>query len=169
MQAGGRNRWRDRPLNRAQRAALFVALMATALALGPALAHLLELPNKIGLPRDAYFTIQQIYAGWSLLGVVLLVQLISIVAVIVLARGERWLRRCTVVALLALIGAQALFWTFTYPANVATANWTQQPDTWEMLRRQWEYSHAGGALLQLTCMACLILGAMGDKRRLPSQ
>ena len=56
-----------------RRVALFFALMVTALALGPALAHLLELPNKIALPRDAYFTVQQIYAGWSLLGVVLLV------------------------------------------------------------------------------------------------
>lgn len=148
-----------------RKAALFVALMATALALGPALAHLLELPNKIGLPRDAYFTVQQIYAGWSLLGGVLLVQLVAIVAVIVLARDDRRLGIFAVLALLCLIGAQALFWIFTYPANTATANWTTPPDNWEVLRRQWEYSHAAGALLQLACMACLVLGALGKSRR----
>jgi hypothetical protein len=142
----------------------FAALMSTALALGPALAHLLELPNKIGLPNDAYFTVQQIYAGWSLLGVVLLVQLISIVATIVMAGADRRLRTSSALALLCLLGAQALFWTFTYPANTATTNWTVQPDNWQALRTQWEYSHAAGALLQLACMACLVLGALGDKR-----
>jgi hypothetical protein len=147
-----------------RRVALFVALMATAVALGPALAHLLELPNKIGLPKDAYFTVQQIYAGWSLLGVVLLVQLLSIVAVIVLARGDRRLRRCAIVALLCLVGAQGLFWIFTYPANAATANWMVQPDNWQILRQQWEYSHAGGAVLQLAAMASLVVGALGDNR-----
>jgi hypothetical protein len=147
-----------------RKVALFFALMVTALALGPALAHLLELPNKIALPRDAYFTVQQIYAGWSLLGVVLLVQLVSLAAVIAFADSDRRLRICAIVALLCLVGAQVLFWVFTYPANAATANWKVQPDNWEALRLQWEYSHAGGALLQLVAMASLIIGALGDNR-----
>jgi len=37
--------------------------MATAIALGPALARLFELPNKINLSKDDYFTVQPIYAG----------------------------------------------------------------------------------------------------------
>ncbi len=143
--------------------------MATALALGPALAHLLELPNKIGLPRDAYFTVQQIYAGWNMLGALLMVQLIAIIAVILQAYDDRRLRTLAIVALLCLASAQALFWAFTYPANGATGNWTRKPDDWDMLRQQWEYSHAGGALLQLACMACLVAGAMGDKPGQPSQ
>jgi hypothetical protein len=147
-----------------RKVALFFALMVTALALGPALAHLLELPNKIALPRDAYFTVQQIYAGWSLLGVVLLVQLVSLAAVIAFADSDRRLRICAIVALLCLVGAQVLFWVFTYPANAATANWKVQPDNWEALRLQWEYSHAGGAVLQLVAMASLIIGALGDNR-----
>ena len=147
-----------------RRVALFFALMTTAVALGPALAHLLEMPNKLALPRNAYFVVQQIYAGWSLLGVVLLVQLVSIATVIASAGNDLRLRICAVVALLCLVGAQALFWTFTYPANAATANWTVQPDNWEVLRRHWEYSHAGGAVLQLVAMASLIVGALGDNR-----
>jgi len=148
----------------ARSAALAVALMATAFALGPALVHLLELPNKIGLPRDAYFVVQQIYAGWSLLGVLLAVQLAALLTVIVLARGERRLRTCALIGLLCLVGAQGLFWTFTYPADAATANWTVQTDNWQVLRRQWEYSHAGGALLQLATMAALVAGALGHGR-----
>jgi hypothetical protein len=49
--------------------AFFVALLASALVLGPALAHLFELPNKIGLSRDDYFIVQKpIVAGTSSLG-----------------------------------------------------------------------------------------------------
>jgi len=143
-----------------RRIALFVALMATAMALGPALAHLFELPNKIGLPADAYFAVQQIYSGWSLFGALLAVQLLSIVAVIVAARTDRRLRSLAVLALACLAGAQALFWIFTYPANAATENWTVRPDDWRILRRQWELSHAAGALLQLAAMACLSIGAL---------
>jgi hypothetical protein len=39
--------------------AFFVALMAAAMALGGALAHALELPNKIDLSVDEYFIVQQ--------------------------------------------------------------------------------------------------------------
>jgi hypothetical protein len=42
-----------------------VALALTALILIPSGAHLFELPGKIDLDRDAYFTVQGIYAGWS--------------------------------------------------------------------------------------------------------
>jgi hypothetical protein len=142
--------------------------MATAIALGTALAHLFELPSKIKLPKDAYFTVQQIYAGWSLLGGVLAVQLVAIASVVLTARDDRRLRALGLAALLCLVGAQALFWIFTYPANIATANWTVQPDDWQALRLQWEYSHAAGALLQLAAMAFLGLGAVGDKRQAPS-
>jgi hypothetical protein len=44
--------WMRRPL--LLQVALFVALLSTALALGAAMAHVLELPNKIALPRDQY-------------------------------------------------------------------------------------------------------------------
>jgi len=50
--------------------ARFLSLLFVALALAPALAHLLELPNKIGLSHDDYLTVQQIYRGWALLGLV---------------------------------------------------------------------------------------------------
>jgi hypothetical protein len=41
----------------------FLVVMLTALALIPPGAHLFELPNKMDLPRDAYLTVQSIYAG----------------------------------------------------------------------------------------------------------
>ncbi len=141
--------------------AFFVALLASALVLGPALAHLFELPNKIGLPHDEYFVVQKIYRGWSQLGWLLLVQVASLAAAAYLARMELRTLPLVLLGLVAVVAAQVVFWLFTYPANVATVNWTLTPDSWEKLRRQWEYSHAVGAGLQLLAFCLLVLAVLG--------
>jgi hypothetical protein len=144
-------------------AASFVALLSTAIALGGALAHAFELPNKIGVSREAYFIMQRAYDGWWQLAFVLLVQLISIVAVMILSRGMRAVFWDAATALFCLAGAQAVFWMYTQPANSATMNWTVQPENWEALRRQWEYSHFSGAIFQLLAMIMLILAALARR------
>lgn len=143
---------------------LFLALMSTAIALGGALAHLFELPNKIGLPQEEYFIVQQAYRGWWQIAYVLLVQLLSMVAVILLYRRRPKVRWPALFALLCLAGAQAVFWTFTYPANVATESWTIMPANWEILRAQWEYSHAVGAIFQLLAMTFLAIAVLARAR-----
>lgn len=143
--------------------AFFMALMATALALGGALAHLYALPNKIGLPRESYFTVQAIYLGWWQIAFVLLVQLIAILALIFMSRHETTVFWLAIVALVCLIGAQVVFWIYTQPANAATQNWTIQPENWETLRREWEYSHAVGAVFQLGAMAALVLAVLARR------
>jgi hypothetical protein len=45
----------------------FFAVILTALALVPAGAHFFELPNKIRLSQEQYFTVQGIYRGWLLM------------------------------------------------------------------------------------------------------
>jgi hypothetical protein len=121
---------------------------------------LLELPNKIDLARDQYFIVQRVYRGWNRLAFLLLVQLLSLVALAVLARRAPREFLPTLVAILCLVAAQAVFWTFTYPANVGTDNWTTMPDNWETLRRHWEYSHAVGAVLQIAAMSALIVAVL---------
>ena len=54
----------------------FLAVVLTALALVPGGAHVFALPNKVGLAADQYFIVQNIYRGWSLLGIVLVGALI---------------------------------------------------------------------------------------------
>jgi hypothetical protein len=142
----------------------FIALLATVLALGGALAHALELPNKIGLPRDEYFTVQQIYAGWNRLALLLVIQFVSIVSIAVMSRREPYVLWPVIFAILFLVAAQALFWAYTYPANVATGNWTSMPDNWRTLRRHWEYSHAAGAGFQVLAMCSLIIAALARGR-----
>ncbi len=142
----------------------FIALLATALALGAALAHALELPNKIGLPRDEYFIVQKAYLGWNQLVYLLAVELAAMVAVAYMSRHEPHVLWPVAAAISCLLLAQALFWIFTYPANTATQSWTVKPDNWDILRRQWEYSHAAGAALQILAMSSLIVAALARAR-----
>ena len=149
----------------AYNAVFFIALLATALALGAAMAHALELPNKIGLPRDEYFIVQKVYWGWNQLGYLLAIELVSMIAVAVMSRSEPRVLWPTVAAILFLIAAQAIFWTFTFPTNVATENWTKIPPDWERLRSEWEYSHAAGAACQILAMSSLIVAVLARARR----
>ncbi len=145
------------------RLAFVVALLATAIALGGALAHAFELSSKIGMNRADYFTAQRLYDGWNQLALVLAFQFAGITAIVAVHRRDRHVLEYTLVALLGLLGAQAVFWIWTYPANVATSNWTVQPDNWENLRRHWEFSHLAGAIFQLIAMIALILAVLNRR------
>ena len=57
-----------------------------------------------------------------------------------------------------------VFFLFTYPANQQTQNWTTLPDSWETLRRQWEYSHAVGAGLYFVALSALTLSLLVGRR-----
>lgn len=140
----------------------FLSLMFVACCLGPSLAHLLELPNKMGLPRDEYLIVQQIYRGWAWLGIVVAGALLSTGGYVVMARGRRAVFVPALVAFLCVVGAQVVFWTFTFPANQETQNWTALPEHWAALRRQWEYSHAAGAVLNLVATMALIVALMNE-------
>ncbi len=142
-------------------AALVAALLSTALALGPALAHLFELPNKMRLEPDAYFAAQRMYSGWAVLAIIILgAQALSIAATIALGRSDGSVLTAALVAIAAVFAAQLVFWIWTYPANAATDQWTKMPDNLEALRSQWEYSHATGAAFQLIAMASLTVAAV---------
>ena len=140
----------------------FIALLLTALALAPALAHLLELPNKLGLSSDDYLTVQQIYRGWALLGFVVVGALLSNLILAIRLRKKSKAFVLTLTAFLCIVGTQVVFWTFTYPANAATDNWTMLPVAWQQLRTQWEYSHAGSAVLNLAAFVTLTLSVLAD-------
>ena len=145
-------------------AARFLSLLFAGLALGPALAHLLELPNKIGLPRDEYFVVQQIYRGWALLGFVVAGALFSTLALTILVRRRRSQFIPALLGFLCIVGTQLVFWSFTFPANHATANWTVAPDNWAALRVQWEYSHAASAVLNLAALVSVIVSVLAGAR-----
>jgi hypothetical protein len=138
----------------------FLSLLFAALALAPSMAHLLELPNKINLSREDYLRVQQIYRGWALLGFVVAGALLSTLALTITVRKTQKPFVFALIALLCIAGTQVVFWTYTYPANQATINWTVLPENWLVLRRQWEYSHATSAVLNLLALISLILSVL---------
>jgi hypothetical protein len=133
-----------------------LALLATLIALAPGAAHLIELPRKMALSQERYFIVQRIYAGWALFGIPIAVQFFALALLTWRSAREYYVFRPVLAALLLMLAAQGCFWLFTFPANAATLNWTQAPPDWAVLRHQWEYSHAAGALCQFASLCCLI-------------
>jgi hypothetical protein len=67
-------------------------------------------------------------------------------------------------ALLCFVISLVVFFLFTFPANQATVNWTQLPGNWELLRDQWECSHALRAVINLMGFISLVLGILKKER-----
>ncbi|WDR01925.1 DUF1772 domain-containing protein [Devosia algicola] len=134
-----------------------IALALMALILIPSGAHLFELPGKIGLDRDSYFIVQNIYAGWSLFAVPIFAAILVNIGLYFMER-----RRHPATAHWALIAASltvislGIFFAWIFPANQATANWTTQSENWEALRRNWEYGHAVNAVV----VGCALLASV---------
>ena len=134
----------------------FLSLLLTALGLGSGMAHALELPNKINLPAAAYLTVQQIYRGWALLGIVELATLLATLTVTFMMRKQRGVFPLALIAFLCISANLIIFFSFIFPANQQTNNWTVLPDNWQALRTQWEYGHAVNAALHLVALISLI-------------
>jgi hypothetical protein len=139
----------------AMRIVSFLALLFSALALVPYGAHLFALPNKIGMTQEHYFIAQDAYRGWAWLGVILFPAMVLNIALAILLRGQRPASALAVTGCLLMVTTLAVFFAWTYPANVATQNWTAVPANWAALRRQWEYSHAANAALNIVAFGCI--------------
>ena len=137
-----------------------LAILLTALSLVPAGAHLAALPNKVGLPAEPYLIAQGIYRGWALFGALWLATLAAHLLLLARLRRQPAAFRLALAGTVLLLLVFAVFFIWTLPANQATANWTILPEGWESLRRQWELSHAGGAVLLLASLACVTLAGL---------
>ena len=142
----------------------FLAILLMALVLVPSGAHVFELPNKIALGKDQYFIVQNIYRGWSLFGFVMFAALLADGLLAVTA--EKWSASFwfAVVAAASLLISLAIFFSWTYPANVATANWTEIPTEWQRLRTNWEYAHAASAAVTFLGFCAVTLSVMTARR-----
>ena len=96
---------------------------------------------------------QGIYRGWALFGAVIIPAALANLALAILLRRDRRSSWLAFAAFLFIAVSLAVFFTWTFPANQATANWTT-------LRLQWEYSHAINAVLTFAALCCALLGAL---------
>jgi hypothetical protein len=148
-----------------------VTVLLVVVAVTTSLAHALELPGKMRLPKEIYLAVQQIYyPGFTIAGIG---EFGAIVATLVLtiltpAGARFWL---TLGAFLALVCAHAIYWLVTHPVNnfwlagfalkgaskgfFAFGAAGSRADDWTVLRDRWEYSHVARALFAFLSLALL--------------
>jgi hypothetical protein len=136
------------------------ALVFTALAMVPYCSHLFSLPNKIGMTQEQYFIAQSVYRNWSLMGLVLFPAMLIDLLFAYLLRADRPAFALALLGCACMAATLPIFFVWTYPANVATLNWTVMPDNWVELRRQWEYSHAVNAGLSFASFCFVVLASV---------
>jgi hypothetical protein len=151
-----------------------VAILFTALSLAPALAHLLEMPAKLGYDGRLWVTLQQsLYGpGFGTVGAFCEVGAVvttAVLAILVRSRGPAF--GWTVLGAVCVMAAHAAFWIWIAPVNTVIASLSPEalPANWTELRTQWEYTHAVRAILQIVALAALVFSLLveipRDRRR----
>ncbi len=148
------------------RSLFLLSLWLGAIVLVPSGAHLLEMPHKLLMTRDAYLSVQQIYRGWALFGVPIVAKIICDAGLAALLwRQHRAAAVGAVVSALSIAAGLVVFFIWVQPGNIATANWTVLPPDWQTLRQSWEGGHAAIAGLTLIAFGAISYVAMNLVRR----
>lgn len=153
------------------------AILFTALSLAPALAHLLEMPAKLGYDGPLWLTLQQsLYGpGFGTVGAFCEVgAVVTTVLLAILVRNRGPAFGWTVLGALCVVAAHASFWIWIAPVNAVITSLSPEalPANWTELRSQWEYTHAVRAILQIAALAALLFSVLVETPRdlrLPSE
>jgi len=159
-----------------------LAVILVAIAMALSLAHALEYPGKMRLDRRTYYAAQRIYyPGFTIGGISEPLGMISTLILLILTplgSADFWL---TLVALLGLIGMQAVYWLFTHPINrfwvegeqlggsgsaffaFGTDKKEKRPANWTKLRDHWEHSHVARAGFGLVSLIALVIAIACSK------
>lgn len=154
---------------------LLAATFITALVMGQALAHALEMPGKMRLDREQYHAVQTIYyPGFTIGGIAEPLAILTVAARLIVepAGGRFWL---IAGALAALVMTQALFWLVVQPVNrqwlgttklsdaadrfFRTGETARPPGDWTKLRDRWERGHVARAVLATTAFIMLLVAS----------
>jgi hypothetical protein len=149
----------------------FLAVMTTALSLGAALGHALELPAKMQYDGPLWLHLQQtLYApGFGTFGAAFEVgAVVTTVVLAILLRHRAPMAGGAALAALCMVATHAAFWIWLAPANatIETLQPEAPPANWTALRSVWEYTHAVRAALQTVALGALVVsilaaGALG--------
>ena len=149
--------------------------MVVSVAMAAALGHALELPGKMRLSKELYHAIQSMYyPGYTIAGGIGEAGgIILVIVLLILSPAGSPAFWLTLVALIALVCMQAVYWLFTHPINriwlkdekldsfssnffsFIMAGRENRKLSWQQLRNRWEYSHVirgGFAFLSLLAL-----------------
>lgn len=137
-----------------------ITIMLTALSMGMALDHLLEMPAKMTYDGTLWLTLlHTLYGTFGTIGAFIEVgAVVTAVVLVVLVRRRRPACGWTLVGALCLVVAHVAWWVWVAPVNAAMAPLTPAtlPADWMRLRDQWEYTHAARAVLQMVALGALV-------------
>jgi hypothetical protein len=155
-----------------------IATGLTVVALSCSLAHVLELPGKLRLPRDAYVTVQSIYyPGFTLAGLSEPLGILVLGLLCLLMPQDDPAFWWTLAAAALLVLVHGLYWLLTHPVNrfwvegqdlgrlgrgffgKATATGTEYTaeEVWLQRRNRWELSHVLRAIGTAGALALLLV------------
>ncbi len=145
----------------------FVTLIVTALSLGMAFCHVMELPAKMRYDGQLYARVNNsLYLTFGTApGIAIEIgSILAAVGLAFLVRKRRPAFPLTLAGAICLIVAQAIWWVFIFPVNAEIRTWTAAsiPADWTRLRDQWEYSHAARFVLQLVGLGALLLSVLRE-------
>ncbi len=142
----------------------FITLLFTALSMGMAFCHTLEMPVKMGYDGSLWTTVNQsLYRLFGTVGAFVEVGAIILAAVLsFLVRKRRPAFQLTLTGTVFLALALLVWFVFTAPMNAEISRWTvgSLPTDWTRVRNQWEYSHATRFVLQLIGFSALLLSVL---------
>jgi hypothetical protein len=154
---------------------LTVVLVAVAMALS--LAHALELPGKMRLPKEHYLAVQPIYyPGFTIGGAAEPIGLLLTLILLILTpvgSSAFWLM---LVAFVSLLAMHATYWLLTHPVNnfwlkdftlkgagaaffafnAPDSGGESRKPEWTALRDRWEFSHVMRAGLGVVGLTLLV-------------
>jgi hypothetical protein len=141
-----------------------LTIMFTALSLGPALGHLLELPAKMTYEGGLWLTVSQtLYGAFGTIGASFEVgAVVTAVVLAILVRQRRPAFGWTLLGALCVVAAHAAYWIWLAPVNATIAALTPEtlPADWMGLRDQWEYTHAARAALQIVALGAFVFSIL---------
>jgi hypothetical protein len=149
----------------------FFGLMFTALSMGTALCHFLEMPGKMTLDGNQWLLfLQRTYHPLITFGVYFEVAAVFTVVILTIYLRRRmpafaW----TLIAALCLIAADASYWIWIEPIgkSLSTLAAKALPPEWEEMRLQWEMTYAARAGVDILALACLVISVLVDTPRNP--
>lgn len=154
--------------------ALTTATFLSAMVMGQALAHVLEMPGKLRLSRDQYYTVQTIYyPGFTIGGMAEPLAILATAAALISTPARSGALLLVAAALAALVAVQLAFWLVVQPVNrqwlgstklsaaaehfFRTGQAGEIRADWTRLRDRWERGHAARSVLAAAAHLLLLL------------
>lgn len=154
----------------------FITLILSALVMGMAFCHALELPAKTQYSASQYIAIQNsLYVAFGPPNIGAWIEVaapLAAIALAILVRNRRPAFQLTLMAIaLMLLAFPVIFFVFTEPANrvIRAATPKSIPTNWEQLRNQWEYSHLARFFCHLAAFSALVFSVLLETPKVQRQ